>query len=317
LNRIVDESGLPYLITSSNSMLTQQDIERICQASHDDPFSVLGPHRMPDGRVSVRAFMPNAQQVLVIDADSGRVLATLAKRHDDGFFERVLTATLHSIYRLHVRWADGTEVVMDDPYRFPPVLSDMDVWLLGEGTHLRPYEVLGATPTQLENVSGTRFAVWAPNASRVSVIGDFNLWDGRRHPMRLRRECGVWELFLPGVIAGALYKFEIRARDGQVLPSRADPYARRSELRPATASVVAGMPPVVPTSPQRQQANALDAPMSIYEVHLGSWRRIANSSGDGPGRWLNWDELAKTLIPYARDMGFTHLELLPYQRASV
>ena len=292
-------------------MLNQQDIERICQASHDDPFSVLGPHRMPDGRVSVRAFMPNAQQVLVIDADSGRVLATLAKRHDEGFFERVLTAALNSIYRLHVRWADGTEVIMDDPYRFPPVLSDLDVWLLGEGTHLRPYEVLGATSTQLENVSGTRFAVWAPNASRVSVIGDFNLWDGRRHPMRLRRECGVWELFLPGVIAGALYKFEIRARDGQVLPSRADPYARRSELRPATASVVAGMPPVVPPSPRRQHANALDAPMSIYEVHLGSWRRIADSSGDGPGRWLNWDELAKTLIPYARDMGFTHLELLP------
>ena len=292
-------------------MLNQQDIERICDASHEDPFSVLGPHRMSDGRVSVRAFMPGAQQVLVIDADSGRVLATLAKRHDSGFFERVLTAALHSTYRLHVRWADGNEMVMDDPYRFPPVLSDMDVWLLGEGTHLRPYEVLGAKPSDLDGVSGTCFAVWAPNASRVSVVGDFNHWDGRRHPMRLRRECGVWELFLPGVVAGALYKFEIRSHEGQVLPARADPYALRSELRPATASVVATLPPMVPPSTERRRLNALDAPMSIYEVHLGSWRRVADDDSGGPGRWLNWDELADALVPYAKDMGFTHLELLP------
>ncbi len=296
---------------SSNTVLNPEDVERICLASHGDPFSVLGPHRRSNGRVSVRVFMPGAQQVLVIDADAGRVLATLAKRHMDGFFERVLTAALRSSYRLHVRWADGSEVVMDDPYRFPPVLSDMDVWLLGEGTHLRPYEVLGALPTELEGVSGTRFAVWAPNASRVSVVGDFNHWDGRRHPMRLRRECGVWELFLPGVAQGALYKFEIRSREGQVLPARADPYARKSELRPATASVVTTMPPMLAPSTARQTANALDAPMSIYEVHLGSWRRIANGADGGAGRWLNWDELSETLVPYVKDMGFTHLELLP------
>ena len=295
----------------SPTALSPQDIERICLASHDDPFSVLGPHRGANGRVSVRAFMPDAQQVLVIDSDAGRVLATLAKRHKDGFFERVLTAALRSTYRLHVRWADGSEAVIEDPYRFPPVLSDMDVWLLGEGTHLRPYEVLGALPVEMERVSGTRFAVWAPNASRVSVVGDFNHWDGRRHPMRLRRECGVWELFLPGVGQGALYKFEIRAQDGQVLPGRADPYARKSELRPATASVVTAMPPMTAPSADRQRANALDAPMSIYEVHLGSWRRIANGGGGGPGRWLDWDELSGSLVPYAKDMGFTHLELLP------
>ena len=193
----------------------------------------------------------------------------------------------------------------------PPLLSDMDVWLLAEGTHLRPYEVLGALPMTLDGVAGTRFAVWAPNASRASVVGDFNHWDGRQHPMRLRPECGVWERFLPGVLEGALYKFELAASDGTLLPARADPYARQSELRPATASVVAAMPPVVPPSEARKCANALDAPMSIYEVHLASWRRVADGSNDGAGRWLNWDELAAELVPYAKDMGFTHLELMP------
>jgi 1,4-alpha-glucan branching enzyme len=240
------------------------------------------------------------------------VWAPLLLRHPGGFYECAwragdATGPAPHDYRLQVLWMDGSQALLDDPYRFPPVLGDMDVWLMGEGTHLRPYEVLGAIRREMLGVAGTSFAVWAPNASRVSVVGDFNFWDGRRHPMRLRRECGIWEIFLPGVDVGAAYKYEVRSREGHVLPLKADPYALQAELRPATASVVSQMPACLPRSEARQRANALDAPMSIYEVHLGSWRRKPEEGN----RWLNWDELADTLAPYTRDMGFTHIELLP------
>ena len=288
-------------------MVSAHDIALICGARHGDPFSVLGPHKLGNGRTSVRAFIPGAAQVLVVTPSTQRVLATLAKRHEDGFFERVLSSALKTPYQLHVRWADGNESVIEDPYRFGPVLGETDVWLLAEGTHLRPFEVLGARPISRDGIPGIGFAVWAPNASRASVVGDFNHWDGRRHAMRLRRECGVWEIFLPDAQIGARYKFELCARDGQVLPLRADPYALQAELRPGSASIVAPLPAVVAPSEQRRGANALDAPMSIYEVHLGSWRR---KTEDG-NRWLSWIELADTLVPYALDMGFTHLELMP------
>ncbi len=290
-------------------MLNPQDIELICSARHGDPFSVLGPHAQ-DGGVSIRAFLPGARQVEVIDAGSGQRLGPLEKQHADGFFEGLLAAPASVAYCLQVQWDNYQTALVEDPYRFGPVLGEMDVWLLAEGTHLRPYEILGANPRTMDGVAGTSFAVWAPNASRVSVVGDFNFWDGRRHPMRLRRECGVWEIFLPGVALGAKYKFEILAADGQVLPARADPYGRQAELRPATASIVAAMPVRQPASQARQQANALDAPLSIYEVHLGSWQRITDPAS-GAQRWLTWDELADRLTPYALEMGFTHLELLP------
>jgi len=206
-----------------------------------------------------------------------------------------------------VDWASGLQITLHDPYRFPVMISELDVWLLAEGTHLRPCEVLGAVPCTTNGISGTRFAVWAPNAARVSVVGDFNFWNGLRHPMRLRSECGVWELFVPDIAMGARYKYEILTQRGEVLPLRADPYALQSELRPATASVVAPLPPKVLPSDKRKQANALDAPISIYEVHLGSWRRVPEDDY----RWLTWDELANTLVPYVRDMGFTHIELMP------
>ncbi|MCY7307152.1 MAG: 1,4-alpha-glucan branching protein GlgB [Rhodoferax sp.] len=288
-------------------MVRADDVERICSGRHGDPFSVLGPHRQGNGRTSMRAFLPGADQVLVVATLTGQVLATLACRHSAGFFERVLSAALKVAYRLQVRWQDGSESLLEDPYRFGPALGDMDLWLLAEGSHLRPFEALGARLCIMDSVAGTRFAVWAPNASRVSVVGDFNHWNGLRHPMRLRRECGVWEIFLPAVSDGAPYKVELCSADGAVLAQRADPYALRAELRPATASIVAPLPALVPGSEQRRSANALDAPMSIYEVHLGSWRRVVEDHN----RWLDWDELAQTLVPYAKDMGFTHLELLP------
>jgi 1,4-alpha-glucan branching enzyme len=316
-------------------MLPDHEIELVRNAAHGDPFAVLGMHADAAGRHWLRAMLPGAAQVTVLEAASGAALGSLAQRNPDGFFEGLLatgatramatttsatatatatttaTATERPDYRLQVRWADGSVVVIDDPYRFAPVLGELDVWLLREGSHLRPYEVLGAAQRVLQDVAGTSFAVWAPNASQVSVVGDFNTWDARRHPMRLRRECGVWEIFLPGVDVGARYKYRICSRDGAVLPDKADPYALQAELRPATASVVARMPAVAMKSPARQRANALDAPISIYEVHLGSWRRVVDAANPGHGRFLSWDELADTLVPYAREMGYTHLELLP------
>lgn len=287
-------------------MLHTRYIEMICSASHGDPFAVLGPHLSSPGQTSIRCFLPGAAKVTVLDG-KGAALGDLALRHIDGFYEETVKQAPDAPYRLRVKWESGIEDTLEDPYRFPLVLGEMDVWLLGEGTHLRPFEVLGAQISTMLGVAGVRFAVWAPNASRVSVVGDFNLWDGRRHPMRQRRECGVWELFLPGIGRGARYKFEIRSNSGHVLPQHADPYALQSELRPATASVVCELPAVQPPSHERQLANALNAPISIYEVHLGSWRRVTE---DG-NRWLTWDEMADTLVPYVQEMGFTHIELMP------
>ncbi len=283
-------------------MLHTDSIDAICQGRCGDPFAILGPHANANGDRVVRAFLPGASSVQAV---AGAKAWPLQAVRAEGFFEGEVAPT--GLYQLRVRWAVGGETVIDDPYRFGPVLGEMDVWLLGEGSHLRPYEILGATPRETEGVAGTSFAVWAPNASRVSVVGDFNFWDGRRHPMRLRRECGVWELFMPGVSEGARYKFELLDRDGRLLPQKADPYARQAELRPATASVVARMPAVAQPSAERRAANALDAPFSIYEVHLASWRRRPEEGN----RWFNWDEFADELVPYVQDMGFTHLELLP------
>jgi 1,4-alpha-glucan branching enzyme len=292
-------------------MLSDADVEAIVRGRHGDPFGVLGLHGTtngpPKGPLWLRAFLPGAAAVQAVDAADGSALGALKLRHAEGLFEARLRITKRRAYRLQVSWSDGSEALLDDPYRFPPVLGEMDAWLMAEGTHLRPYEVLGARARTVEGVDGASFAVWAPNANRVSVVGDFNFWDGRRHPMRLRRECGIWEIFIPGVGLGAAYKYELLGRDGQVLPLKADPYALAGELRPATASLVSQMPEVMPPSALRQRANALDAPVSIYEVHLGSWRRVPEEGH----RFQRWDELADTLIPYVAELGFTHLEVLP------
>ncbi|HEY9238302.1 MAG TPA: 1,4-alpha-glucan branching enzyme, partial [Burkholderiaceae bacterium] len=219
-------------------MLSDPEIDAFRHATHSDPFAALGVHADADGRFWMRAMLPGAAQIAVLDASNGELIGALAQRHADGLFEGRLDCTERPNYRLQVRWDDGRSTIVDDPYRFPPVLGELDLWLLGEGSHLRPFEVLGAAQRVMLGVAGTGFAVWAPNASQVSVVGDFNHWDARCHPMRLRRECGVWEIFLPGVGVGARYKYQIRAADGRPLPQKADPYALQCELRPATASVV-------------------------------------------------------------------------------
>jgi 1,4-alpha-glucan branching enzyme len=313
-------------------MLAGDEVERICDARHRDPFAVLGMHRGDPGRLWVRAMLPGAARVSVVEAAGERPVADLARRHDAGFFEGAVPGQAPFRYRLRVE-AGGAVRTLEDPYRFGPVLGAMDLWLLAEGTHQRPFEALGAHPRVIDDVAGTAFAVWAPNAERVSVTGDFNDWDGRRHPMRLRAEAGVWEIFLPDVAAGARYKFELRTAGARVL-YKCDPYGRQAELRPATANVVAPLPAEVAASEGRRRANAADAPISIYEVHAGSWRRAALTPGpspasgrggqlhpsptpvgEGPGArvspFLTWEELGDTLLPYAADLGFTHIELLP------
>ena len=283
--------------------LSESTLRALMRAEHGDPFSVLGPHQETDG-LHVRALLPGARAVTVLQAAAGWPLAQLERQGDSALFAALVPAAEARLgYRFQVDWGSHVSQ-LDDPYRFPPVLGEADIWLLAEGTHLRPFEQLGAHLHEVQGVRGVRFAVWAPHARRVSVVGDFNQWDGRRHMMRLRPECGVWEIFAPHVTAGDAYEFEILAADGQVL-RKADPYGFAARLRPDTASVVHPLPAPVPLPPGRAAANGREAPISIYEVHAGSWRR-----GNGH-EWLGWRELARTLVPYVRDLGFTHIELLP------
>jgi 1,4-alpha-glucan branching enzyme len=290
------------------SQLDEAALQALLQARHGDPFSVLGMHQVGDALV-VRVLLPGAFGVAVVDVRDRKV-ADLQRQPGTPLFTAVMPRRRNPFaYRLRITWEGAAgepahTLVLEDAYRFEPQITQMDVWLLAEGTHQRPYEWLGAHLNAVDGVAGTRFAVWAPSARRVSVVGDFNQWDGRRHMMRLRHECGVWEIFVPHVGEGDLYKFELLGADGQV-EVKSDPFAFRAELRPQTASVVQRLLPGLAGSEERRRANALDAPISVYEVHLGSWRRGEQ------GRWLTYRELAEQLVPYAQEMGFTHLELLP------
>ncbi|HEY1541653.1 MAG TPA: 1,4-alpha-glucan branching protein GlgB [Xanthobacteraceae bacterium] len=273
----------------------------VIEGRHPDPFHYLGWH--PNGGAPVvRAFLPDASEVTAID-EEGRATA-LPRIHDAGLFAGELRSQRRR-YRLRARFGDRV-VEMEDPYRFPPVLSDVDLYLLGEGTHLNLYDKLGAHPMEMDGVLGTAFAVFAPGARRVSVVGDFNLWDGRRHAMRVRGN-GFWEIFIPGAHAGDRYKYEIISADGALLPLKSDPVAFAAEVRPKTASIIVDPASLPRPTPAPANANALDKPISIYEVHLGSWRRRPED-GD---RWLTYQELAETLPAYVRDLGFTHVEFLP------
>ncbi len=272
------------------------EVAALLAARHGDPFSLLGPHQVAGQRV-LRAFVPGAETL-----HAGTV--PLALRDPAGFFEGLIPP---GPYALHAT-RGATAWTLEDPYRFGPTLGPLDDHLLVEGTHSLLPQRLGAHPCVHEDVAGVRFAVWAPNARRVSVVGGFNQWDGRRHPMRKRLDSGLWEIFLPGLGLGLAYKYEILGADGVVLPLKADPYGFAAELRPANASVVAN--PVhawgdAAWMAARATTPARRLPMAIYEVHAPSWRRHPD------GRCYSWDELAAALIPYVLDLGFTHIELMP------
>jgi 1,4-alpha-glucan branching enzyme len=296
--------------------LAAGEIKALVDGEHEDVFGVLGPHvvGLAGGPgVVVRALLPDADTVQVIPVGSSREPRAMERVHPAGLFEAVFADQPEPFaYRLRVTGGDGATVTLEDPYRFSSTLSDYDRHLLAEGTHEHAADKLGAHPVVLEGVAGTTFAVWAPNARRVSVVGDFNRWDGRRHPMRRHPANGIWEIFVPEVGEGTRYKFEIRPRSGEPLALKADPYAFAFEAEtPRTAAVVTSLDHHrwrdAEWLRRRARRPPHDTPMAIYEVHLGSWRRVPEQ-GD---RMLTYRELAERLGAYVRDMGFTHVELLP------
>jgi 1,4-alpha-glucan branching enzyme len=276
-------------------------IAAILSACDHDPFSFLGMHE-EKGEVVVRVFRPDWEQVSVVERQTGEVIAQLPRVDKAGFFAGPVGRARFA-YRLLLQSGEAWRME-DDPYAFGAILGEMDLHLHAEGTFLRAYEKLGAHPAVMDGVEGVSFAVWAPSARRVSVVGDFNQWDGRRHPMRVYPGAGLWEIFLPGVPTGARYKFEIRTQRGTIL-LKADPFAFEAECPPKTASLISAALPE--RQPTRGPESHRRAPVAIYEVHLGSWRRKPE---DGR-RPLSYSELADTLVPYVKSMGFSHIELMP------
>ena len=284
------------------------------------PFDVLGIHPITiAGRpgVVVRTFQPQAASVAV---QREQRAFPMRRVHPEGVFEAVFPGERQFFsYRLAVTLPGTPEAPagptheIDDPYRFPPVLTDFDLHLLGEGNHFRLYDKLGAHLMEHAGAQGVCFAIWAPNAERVSVIGNFNEWDGRRHPMRPRGSSGVWEIFVPGLQQGDLYKFEIKTKYLGYVAVKTDPFGFQAEMRPKTASIVWDLNRYQWRDQvwmaQRRRRQGLDRPMAIYEVHLGSWRRAPHP--EWGSRWMSYREMADDLIPYVKEMGYTHIELLP------
>ncbi len=309
-----------------------EQIERIVWNQHHDPFEVLGPHQLHQNGKSVwavRAYLPRANAAWVVYPDERKEYPMHAV-HDPHFFECVLDVDELKNYQLRIQEGEHERVVYD-PYAFrSPSLTDFDLHLFSEGNHHRIYEKLGAHPTEIDGVKGVYFAVWAPNARNVSVLGDFNQWDGRLHQMRVRGN-GVWELFIPDIGAGTSYKYEIKNHAGHIY-EKSDPYGYQQEVRPKTASIVTDLSSYAwkdsDWMEQRRHTDPLTHPVSVYEVHLGSWLHgsAAEPAHDQNGnvippvivadlkpgaRFLTYRELADRLIPYVKELGYTHVELLP------
>jgi len=296
-------------ITAQLPTLDEGTVAAIVGAYHGDPFSVLGEHQVGD-RLVVRVFRPDARAVTVRDESTGATYPAL-QIHSDGFFEATLEGVSERIfYQLDFTGHQGQTWSEYDPYSFGVMLGPLDLHLFAEGTHWQLYEKLGAHLTEFGGVRGTSFHVWAPNAQRVSVVGEFNGWDGRRNPMRKLLGCGVWEVFLPGVAEGAHYKFEVKQSHGAIV-LKSDPFAFYGQHSTSTASLVFDLKRYkwddAEWMENRKSKVWHRSAMSIYEVHLGSWQRVVE---DG-NRYLSYRELTETLLPYVADMGYTHIELLP------
>ncbi|TKB76405.1 MAG: 1,4-alpha-glucan branching protein GlgB, partial [Nitrospira sp.] len=295
--------------------LSSHDMERLIRAEHWDPFTLLGPHPLNEQGTTltiVRALLPEAEEATVLLDQANDKALPMMKVHEAGLFEATIRQAFDpSRYRLRVRdrWGGITE--RHDPYAFAPFIRDFDLHLFTEGRHYRTYELLGAHLYSRHGITGVRFALWAPNAIRVSVVGNFNGWDGRRHQMRNRGATGLWELFIPDIGPGEIYKYELRVRDQDVPLLKADPYAFAAEVRPKTGSVIYSVSGYQWGDQwwmeERTRRDPLRAPLAVYEVHLGSWMRVPEEGN----RWLTYRELAEKLIPYVTDLGYTHLELMP------
>ena len=293
---------------STPKIKPKTETDSLAEGNHGAPDKFLGMHEH-GSHVTVRTFSPYAANVAVVDMNTGKSHA-MDKTHPDGVFEVTLEDTRAFPYTLRVTDCEGASEDVEDPYRFPSLITDEDIYLHGEGTHFHTYKKMGAHPITIDGVDGVHFAVWAPNAMRVSIIGDFNRWDGRHHPMQQRGESGLWELFLPGLKKGDIYKFEVKGKRGYLM-QKADPYAFAAELRPRTASVVWDHADYTWNDSdwmrQRREKAWLEAPISVYEVHPGSWRRITEEEN----RSLTYREMADSLLAHVKEMGFTHIELLP------
>ena len=290
--------------------LPSDEVKNFVAGTHSDPFRVLGPHSVGDD-LEIRVFRPDARKIeIVLDEHAGKPIAA-EQIQQDGFFRATLPgATRDFTYRLRITKRDGSEQVLRDPYQYGAIMGEVDLHLFAEGQHWKIYDKFGAHLRSVGDTAGVYFAVWAPNAQRISVIGDFNDWDGRVNPMRKLIGSGVWELFLPGIKQGTHYKFEIRIQTGAVL-LKSDPFAFFNQHGKSTASMVYDLERYTWSDgawmEARRKKNWPQSPISIYEVHLGSWRRKAEEGN----RQLSYLELADTLLPYVLEMGYTHIELLP------
>jgi 1,4-alpha-glucan branching enzyme len=303
----------------AKSLLDNESVKAVVNLQHQDVFSVLGMHNHPTvSGLIVRAFLPEALSVEVIDSKNNKLVATLNRVDQAGLFEGKLGRRRNTFdYRLRVYYKNES-VIVDDPYRYPSLLTHQDLYLFCEGTDEQTYQWMGSHEVTVDNVQGTHFVLWAPNASRVSVVGDFNFWDGRRHVMRKHLSSGVWEIFLPNVAASASYKYEIADQNFQVQPLKADPYTFSMQLAPETASKVMQNSDYQWQDEQwinerDRSSNHYNGAVSIYEVHLGSWKRNQENNADNihAPSYLTYRELAEQLVPYVVEMGFTHLQLMP------